>query len=122
MIFLYSFHYCSYIVYGFDVNEFCSIFFYSWETMQVLYEVFPCFHHSFSFFRLPEKFSMKHHSVEYFSECWLIVSRKKAPWITEACSSHHKSIEILISFSLWMDDFFHPIFISHYITVSKNRN
>lgn len=48
--FLYRFHHFSYIFYWFDVDEFCSIFFHSWKTVEVLCQMLSCFHHTFSLF------------------------------------------------------------------------
>ncbi len=102
-----------------NMYERVSVFFYSRESMEVLYEMFSCFHHSFSSFWYPEEISMFSHHIKDLSECWLIIIWKKTPRITKTCPSNHESIEILESF--WMFYFFHPIVISFNIPIAYHR-
>ncbi len=109
-----------------------SIVFHSWESMEVLDEMFTCFHHSFSLFPLPEKVSMFFHSFEYFSESWLISSWKKTPRISKACPPYHKPIEIFVSNSIFRKkgclkifrylNFWYTIIITHNVTIAKYRD
>ncbi len=95
-----------------------TILFYSWESMEILYEMFSCFHHSFSFFAFPEKVAMFLHRIEDFSENWFIVSREKTPRITKAGSTDHKTIKIFESFRMY--HLFDSIFIREDITIHNN--
>lgn len=116
----YTIEYCMDIVRGLDMYELSSVFFYSWETMEVLHEVFACFHHSLSLFPLPEEISMCTHRIEYLSECWLIVSREKTPWIPKGCTSDHKSIEIFQTSRMY--HLSSPVLITHDIPIRYHRD
>lgn len=97
----YFFENSSDIILRFYMYECWAVFFDTRESVEVLYKMFSCFHHSFSCLTIPEESPMFIHYIEYLTECWFIVSRKKTPRIPKWCSSNHKSIEILFSF--WMN-------------------
>ncbi len=69
-----------------------AILLHSWESMEILDEMLASFHHTFSFFPLPEELPMLTHSVQDLTESRFIVSCEEAPGVTEACSSYHESI------------------------------
>ena len=83
------------IFWFFDMNETCSILLHSRKSMEVLYEMLACLHHSFSFFPFPEQVSMLLHGLEDLTECRFIIPREKTPRIAEARSSDHEAIEIM---------------------------
>jgi hypothetical protein len=107
-----------YIIIGLDLDERAAIFLDSWESMEILYEMFACLHHPVSSLHFPEEIAVLSHRREYLIECWLIVAREETPRIAERCSPNHKSIEILES--SWMYHLRYPILIAHHITVTDN--
>ena len=80
------------IIWRFYVYEGIAIFLYSWESMEVLYEMFTGLHHTLSFFAFPEEITMFLHNIEYLSENWFIVPRKKTPRISERSTTNHESV------------------------------
>jgi hypothetical protein len=80
------------IIDGLDMDEARSVLLDSWESMEILNEVFSSFHHTFAFFPLPEESPVFFHRIEDLTESWLIVSWEKTPWIPEACSTDHEAI------------------------------
>ncbi len=89
------------ILIGFDVYQARSVFFDPWESMEILYKVLASLHHPMASLHLPEEITMFPHRREDLIECRLIVPREKTPWIAEACSSNHESIEILVKNSIF---------------------
>jgi hypothetical protein len=81
-----------YILRLLDMYELRTVFLDSWEAMEVLYEVLACLHHTVAFFYSPEEVSVFLHRREDLIECRFVVPRQETPWITERCSSDHKSI------------------------------
>ena len=116
----------------FHMDELTAIFLHSWETMEVLDEVFSSLHHPFSIFPLPEEVSMTLHRIEDFPESGFDIAGKETPGIAEACSSDHESVKVCIFSELpmfrrriWdsiirMHDLHYTIIIAHDITIAHD--
>lgn len=135
MLLLYFLKHGIYVFRIFYMYEARSIVFYSWKSMKILDEMFASFHHSFSFFPLPEKISMFSHSFENLPKSWNIFSRDEAPWITETRPSYHKSIKIFwfchcvplndrhVPLSIfWMYNSLYSIIVTYDIAITEYRN
>jgi hypothetical protein len=105
-----------YIFIGLDLDERAAIFFDSWESMEILYEVLASFHHPMSSLHLPEEVSMFSHGREDLIECWLIVPREESPRVTKACSPNHESVEVFESGRVY--HLCDPILIREDITIA----
>ena len=82
------------IFYWLDMYETWSVFLHSWESMEILNEMFPCFHHPFAILPFPEESPMLCHRLEDLTQSRFIIIRQETPWIPERCTSDHKAIEI----------------------------
>jgi hypothetical protein len=94
-----------YILIGLDLDERAPVFLHARESMEILYEMFACLHHTVASLHLPEEITMFSHSREDLIESWLVVPREETPRVAETCSPYHKSIQILVHLSfLWRQE------------------
>lgn len=74
---------CVHIIKSGSVDESCSIVFYTWETMQILYQMLADFKSSFWPLGLYEESCVELHNLQDLLERWSVTIREEAPRISK---------------------------------------